>query len=86
MLVEKSKSAMVIKCLHDAIHTYACTILHHLYVSFCSMEYGEKKKAAWTFRFTSWKEGFEISTECVCVLILLSLGCNLVMWYELRKK
>ena len=33
----------------------------------------------------NFMKGFEISTECVCVLMFLSLGCNLVMCYELQK-
>ena len=31
-------------------------------------------------------EGFEILTECMCLLIFLSLSGNLVTWYELNKK
>ena len=31
-------------------------------------------------------EGFEVLTECVMIVIFLSLSCNLVMWYELNKK
>ena len=60
------------------------TFLQHLLVSFCTVRYEEKqRKNTWTFVY--FMEGLEISSER-CVLIFLSLDCNLVMWYALNKK
>ena len=46
-----------------------------------SMEKNNNKKCV-NFRFTSWKIS---NFNRVCMLMLLSLGCNLVMWHELIK-
>ena len=62
------------------VRTYTCMIL--LVSALYGMEKNNKNKTLELLIY--FIEGFEISTECV--LIFLSVSCNLVMWYELDKK
>ena len=72
-----------IESLHDAVRTYTHTILSRSLVSFL---YGavcrKSRKSAYFDLLYSKIWNF----NRVCVLIFLSLGRNLVLWYELDKK
>ena len=73
-----------IEGLHDAVRTYERTTFQNLLVSFCTAWYEEKQqKNARTFDLLHGRIWNFIR---VCVLIFLSLGSNLVIWYELNKK
>ena len=65
-----------IEGLHDALGTYARTILQQLYSAVW------RKKELSDFGLTSWKD---LKFNQVCVLIFLPLGCNLVMGYKVKK-
>ena len=69
-----------IDSLHDAVRTYMRTILSRSLVSF---SYGAvcKKQQNLLLLLIYFIARFEMSTECV--LIFFSLGCNLVLHYEL---
>ena len=55
-------------------------------LGFLVAQHGENQQQKTLELTIYFMEGFEISSECVCVLTFLSLGCNLVMRYELNKK
>ena len=82
--VHRVQRTFSIEGLHDAVRNYARSIFQNLLVSFFTARYGEKTtKNARTFDLLHGRIWNFIQ---VCVLIFLSLGCNLVMWYELNKK
>ena len=73
-----------IEGLHDAVRMYTRTILPRSLVSFCTARYGGK-----TTKHTIILDSLHnkiLNFTWVCVLIFLSLGCSLVLWYELNEK
>ena len=73
-----------IEGLHDAVRTYTRTTLPRSLVSFYyGTVWRKTTKPAVTFDLLYSKIW---NFNWVCVLILLSLGRNLVLWYELNKK
>ena len=70
--------------LHYVVSTYTHTIWQHLLVFFLySTAWRKTTKNALTFDLL---HGRIWNINWVCVLIFLSLSCNLVLWYELNKK
>ena len=82
---EGRDTATSIEGLHKAIRTYTCTIYPTPWFPFCMARYTEKQQKMLEL-LIYFIEGIKISTECVCVLIFLSLSCNLVLWHEVNKK
>ena len=84
MISPPQKNLDVIEGLHDAIRTYTRTILPRSLVFFLYGAVWRKTiKPAVTFDLLHTKIWY---FNRVCVLIFLSLGLNLVLWYELNKK
>ena len=65
--------------------TYVSTIFQPLLVSLYPVQYGEKQQQQKCMNFQITSCAVLKLQLSVCVLILL-LGCNLLMWYELNKK
>ena len=73
-----------IEGLHDAVRTYTRMTLPHSLISFLyGAVWRKTTKPAVTFDLLYSKIW---NFTRVCVLVLLSCGRNLVLWYELNKK
>ena len=68
--------------MHDVVRSHTRMILLQCLVSYSSARLEESNKTCYYFKFTS----LIISNFTqVCELIFLSLGCSLVLWFNLNK-